>query len=118
MNTHTQHRFQTRPFVASLILWASTATAALAGGDFRSEDDAYEACRERIKHEWTQPGLHSFERHYARNPREAREDYVFWINSRVHDLDTGEVQQLRSRCQSGGFGLVADLQTEPGRWSF
>lgn len=100
---------------ASLMLSVSLVATAQAS-DFRDEIAAYESCIQKIERDWQGEGRHVFDKRYGRNRDKSDHNYVFWINSKVLDMDTGKTQELRSRCESEGFGMVQRLQTESGQW--
>lgn len=93
-----------------------TSLVAVDAHAFRSEYDAYEACRTAIKRGFDEWQTLDFGREYGRASTAAKGVYEFFIN--LQQAAGGRRVPYRARCSAEGFGAVEDLQVEHGRWKF
>ena len=89
---------------------------ALDAHAFRSEGDAYEACRTAIKRSFDEWRDVDFERQYGRSPARLAGGYELFIN--LERVVGSRHLPYRARCSAEGFGAVDELQVENGRWKF
>ena len=85
---------------------------ALDAHAFRSEGDAYEACRTAIKRGFDEWRELDFDHEYGRGAAGRAGGYEFFIN--LERVVGSRHVPYRARCSAEGFGAVDALQVESG----